>query len=380
MVKKAADIDLLLISDLYPKPDDPVRGIFVQDHARALRPFVRSVSVADLQLSGKRIERRQDRSDPGIQVLQGGVFSKEPPGVLKAALYSLWTTRAEKRIQSEFRPDMIHAHGGILSGTLARRLASKRKIPYFITEHFRMVEQWGKNPLKKRILKKNYRGAQNIIGVSNKLTEQISPLFPKSSFRTVPDPVDTMLFHTGPQERKKQMLFASRLDPNKGGLRTLKAFDAIHEEYPEWKLELYGEGKEAEAIQVYLEARPSLKERVVFGPRLDRGTLSEKMREASFMVLPSEYESFGLVIAESLSSGTPVIAPDRTGPADILFDGAGIGIDPTKERELENAMAAMIKAHGSYIPEEMHEKIERYFSMERIGSELSKLYESSFKG
>ncbi len=377
---QASDIDLLLISDLYPTPKDPVRGIFVQDHARALNPFLRSVSIADLRLSGDPIELRSDGADPGIQVLQGGIFSSKLPRVLRAPLYGIWTQKAEARVLEHFKPDLVHAHGGVLSGTLARRVAARSKAPYFITEHFRMLEKWAQDPLKKRILKKNYSRANGVIGVSHHLSDQIEKFFPEALCWTIPNPIDTELFRPGPKERKKKMLFASRLDPNKGGSRTLKAFDAIHKEHPEWELELYGEGKEEERIRDYLDSRPKLKERVTFGPKLDRRHLRKKMQEASFMVLPSEYESFGLVIAESLASGTPVIAPKRTGPADILFEGSGTGIDPLDEHALEEAMERMIRAHGQYDPETLHHRIHEHFSMERVGREMSRLYESALEG
>jgi glycosyltransferase involved in cell wall biosynthesis len=42
-------------------------------------------------------------------------------------------------------------------------------------------------------------------------------------------------------------------------------------------------------------------------------------------VLPSEHEAFGLVLVESLASGTPVVAAASGGIAEIVDPGAGVG-------------------------------------------------------
>ncbi|MFB6258361.1 MAG: glycosyltransferase [Flavobacteriales bacterium] len=377
MGQEPLDIDLLLISDLYPTPHDPVRGVFVRDHARALRPFVRSVTVANISLIGEACRIRQDETDPHIRVLQGGIFRRKIHRAFRSPFYAIWVHRALRTILEHADPDLLHAHGGVLSGTLARRIATKKRIPYFITEHFRMLEKWAKDPLKRRLLAKNHRGAARTIGVSEQLTREIRTHFPEGKSLTVPNPVDTELFHPGTEEREKRLLFASRLDPQKGALRTLKAFEAVHGSYPDWKLKIQGEGRERAAIEAYLAERPSLKERVEVGPKLPREELVQAMRRSAFMVLPSEYESFGLVIAESLATGTPVIAPDRTGPRDIFFEGAGIGIDPRNEESLMNAMQRMIETAGSTDPEELHKGIAERFSMDRVGRQLQALYQKA---
>ncbi len=113
------------------------------------------------------------------------------------------------------------------------------------------------------------------------------------------------------------------------------------------------------------------------GPTLSREGLSEKMRKASFLVLPSAYESFGLVIAEALASGTPVIVPDRTAPPEILFEGAGISVDPMDEEALAKAMKRMIEKGAEKSPEELHRRIEERYGMERVGRTWSELYQKA---
>lgn len=370
-------IELLLITDLYPTPTDPMRGSFVREHACASMPYVGSLTVANIALSGKNPEMRKDEVEARIKVLQGGAIERRIPKLLRPPLYSLWFRKALRRIISETDPDIVHAHGGILSGSLARRISEKKGLPFFITEHFGTWEKWARDPLKKRILSRNYRKAEGVIGVSHYLRERIQEKFTDINPITIPNPVDTELFESGTNEREKCILFVSRLDPNKGGMRTLRAFEALHEKHPEWKLKIHGSGQEKERISEALEKTPSLQQRVELGPQLSRKELASTMQKASFLVLPSEYESFGLVIAESLSCGTPVIAPDNTGPSDIFFEGAGRAIDPLDRNALQKAMEEMIALHGSFDARKLHERIDEKFGKERVGAELSKLYQKA---
>lgn len=376
-MKESRNIELLIISDLFPRPGAPLRGIFVRDHARAVQPKVSAIRIADIGLSGKGVELKRDSS--GIPLLQGGVFRRRPPSLLKPAFYAIWAERAVQSLRENFRPDLIHAHGGILSGTLARRFAEEEGIPFLITEHFGKLEKWFADPLKEGRLRKNYRKAASVIAVSEHASQKLEKAFPGLKSETIPNPVDTELFSPFKGERKKRVLFASRLDPNKGALRSLKAFDAIREGSPDWEMRIVGEGKEQKAIERYLKERPELERKVSLLPFLDRERLAEEMKEASFLVHPSEYESFGLVIAESLACGTPVIAPDRTGPRDIHFEGSGEWIPPRDPEALKRAMKRMMENSGTYDPEELHQRIAERFSMERVGERILESYDKALQ-
>jgi glycosyltransferase involved in cell wall biosynthesis len=49
--------------------------------------------------------------------------------------------------------------------------------------------------------------------------------------------------------------------------------------------------------------------------------LASELRRADCLVLPSRVESFGMVVAEALASGTPVIVSSMVGAKDLVGDG-----------------------------------------------------------
>ena len=123
------------------------------------------------------------------------------------------------------------------------------------------------------------------------------------------------MLHT-PQFR---IICVGRLAPQKRFDRMINAFALIADKYPEWQLDIYGNGELHEELQRQI-ARLSLLERVhIYPPTSDIYTEYQRSR---FFVLSSDFEGFGLVIVEAMSCGIPVVSTDCPyGPSEIIEDG-----------------------------------------------------------
>ena len=98
-------------------------------------------------------------------------------------------------------------------------------------------------------------------------------------------------------------LFVGRLDPEKGISTLLEAWR--HLDFP---LKIRGGGRMDEVARSFVSEHNM--EHVEFVGRLDEHELSKLIRNARFLVMPSEgyYETFGMVIIEAYSRGVPVVA------------------------------------------------------------------------
>jgi len=68
------------------------------------------------------------------------------------------------------------------------------------------------------------------------------------------------------------------------------------------------------------------------------------MMAADVIVVPSEYESFGMVVIETMALGRPVIATNRGGPAEIITDGQdGFLFSPNDIETLISAMRRILE-------------------------------------
>lgn len=115
----------------------------------------------------------------------------------------------------------------------------------------------------------------------------------------------------------KKVVFAGRFDVQKDQGSMLEVWSIVQKRHPDWFLEMYGNGE----LMTYYEqavARRNLNIHIYAAVP----NIFEKYMDASMLVMSSLYEPFGLVLAEAMSCGLPVVAFDCPyGPADIINDG-----------------------------------------------------------
>lgn len=105
-----------------------------------------------------------------------------------------------------------------------------------------------------------------------------------------------------------------------------------------YRLVLVGQdGPGAEEIRL-LYRQLGLGERVIFLGYLDRDRLPVVYGQARALVFPSAYEGFGLPAVEAMACGTPVIASDRSGLAEVVGE-AGLRVAPGDTDALATRLA-----------------------------------------
>ncbi len=80
-----------------------------------------------------------------------------------------------------------------------------------------------------------------------------------------------------------------------------------------------------------LRDRLGLEERVTFLGARDQDMLQYYYGAAEALIMPSDYESFGMVALEAMACGTPVIASEVGGLAFLIEDGVNGFHVPTRE-------------------------------------------------
>lgn len=114
------------------------------------------------------------------------------------------------------------------------------------------------------------------------------------------------------------LLSVGRLDFQKGLERIPALAESILRTHTDWKWVIVGDGSFRESIRADIATR-GLSDKVLLMGRQDPYPY---YRKAAFLVMPSRYEGFGLVLIEALSVGCPVIAFDCPhGPSDIIRQG-----------------------------------------------------------
>jgi glycosyltransferase involved in cell wall biosynthesis len=166
-------------------------------------------------------------------------------------------------------------------------------------------------------------------------------------------------------QRTRDLLVVGRLVPWKApilalrSLRHLKATGAT--------LHFFGDGPEQARLERAASAW-NLEHRVRFEGWVSRPALLSRLATAGALIHPAVHEEAGLCIAEALSLGTPVVALDHGGPAQIVAQWRGTRsalISPSNPEVTARRIAVAVDAALSEEPPTRQEPLRGKTSFER---------------
>jgi glycosyltransferase involved in cell wall biosynthesis len=293
-------VKILLVSQMYPGPDDPDLGVFVQGLERALAA------------RGHRLERA---------VVEGrGGGRRRYLGLARR------TVTAARR----FRPDVVYAHFLVPTGLVAA-LAAPRT-PLVVTAHGQDVANVGDIRGVQAATRLTVRRAAAVIAVSGWLRRLLEERVPEARGKTevVSAGVDLERFPLLPRENGAAPAFLciGSLTERKNVRRLAHAFARVGD----GSLTFVGDGP----LHGELSDRP--------GIRLAGAVPQERLRDyltvADVVCQPSLVEPFGLATLEAMASGRSVVATRIGGPPEFVPAEAGVLVDPEDEDSIAEGMRA----------------------------------------
>ena len=155
------------------------------------------------------------------------------------------------------------------------------------------------------------------------LTEHDASCWRRKRIKTiqvVPNPVTYYADRVNDVTKKENRIIAvGRMASQKRFDRLVEAFSRISDKYPEWYIDIYGEGKLRYTLEELIKLK-GLSGRVNIMNCVQ--DIYSEYKRSQFIVLSSDYEGFGLVIIEAMACGIPVVSTDCPfGPSDIIDNG-----------------------------------------------------------
>jgi glycosyltransferase involved in cell wall biosynthesis len=151
------------------------------------------------------------------------------------------------------------------------------------------------------------------------------------------------------EEGARQLLCVATITPRKGHEVLIEALAGLR--HLAWQLVCVGSTQRspqtAEALRHQIES-VALGERVRILGELDSPALEARFAAADLFVLPSHYEGYGMVVAEALAHGLPVIATRTGAIPDLVLPDAGRVVEPGDPNSLRKALTQVLTDSGAY--------------------------------
>ncbi len=316
---------ILLVSQMYPGPEDPDLGVFVAQLEDALRR------------RGHELDR--------------AVLDRRAGGKLRYL-------ELARKVRAARRPEVVYAHFLVPAGLIA---ALGARAPLVVTAHGRDVRNVGTIPGVAAATRFTIRRAAAVIAVSDYLRRELEAKVPEARGKTevVDSGVDLERFRVLPAPpQAPSFLCVGSLTERKNVVRLARAFGTLGE----GSLTFVGEGP----LRPRLDGLPGVR----LAGRVAHEEIPAYLADASVLCQPSLLEPFGQSLLEGMACGRSVVATRVGGPPEFVPPDAGVLVDPLEEESiadgLRRAAALPVPNPAARAAAELHDVNEQARRVEAI--------------
>lgn len=401
----------------FPSSLDTQAGNFVGRHARAFAEYQRGLEDG-LMLTVFHFPVYRLGKDPkpvnGVEVPGVDICCRAVPqipwrgGLWRLLNYWIYRWVGQRTLRAALHrqgvPSALHVHAGdkvarLIPGLYdAFRKQQRGAVPLWYTEHWAIFNEvvfdgfgkrgWVFQRDFLRLWEKVTIAAPVSLSAQRSMHAYLGGAKPFVLFRNV---VDTKVFHL-PEKKASDatedvaelpfaFLHVSSLEPRKNVLGMLRAFAALKQKHPDWRMQfrIVGGNNELYLSQARTAAlglgllhifQPSL---AFFGPR-DASDVAFQMQHADVFVLFSEMENAPCVIAEAHCCGLPVIATNVAGIPEMIEENNGLLVAPGDEAALMLAMEEAYLQHARWHRSEIAQIAVEKYQPQAVAAVLDKSY------
>lgn len=309
------------------------------------------------------------------------VYFKRATGPLRKVSNAKRYQKAQEKAleESPFTPDLCHVHVPYRSAFLALKL-QKSGIPFVITEHWsgHLTGEFDeKNAADKSLYKQVLQKASGIATVSQLLREKFKA---NTGFDSIVIPnyikKSTIEISEKPDDFINILTVSDLVNSVKNVSGLILAFKEALEENSKLRLTVIGGGPDEENIK-QLASQLELGGHLILKGRLEHKRVLDAMPYCDFYICNSNFETFGMGVAEALIKGKPVISTRCGGPEEFCDSTNSILIEPGNGEELKNAILEMAGSFESYESDAISKRIQDKYGAEAVKQQLKSFYLSA---
>jgi L-malate glycosyltransferase len=384
-------MNILVIPSWYENVSNKTAGSFFREQAESLKKNGHNVYILFVDIIGLKEINRLIRTPKYESYNSNGVVVHRIKKIKKIKsvkgngpyVCNLVSKGIEelyvKHIKDKIEIDVIHAQSCIWGGVAGARLKNKYNIPVMITEHYTGYSRGIIKENEIDLIKYAVNESDKVVAVSSGLRNSLLQYSIKKDIGIIPNMVDIGRFNLNKaktsvsrsEENCVNFLAVCYLMHKKGIDILLRAFKIAFAEEENVKLYIGGDGEEKDKLKK-LANELEIEDKVVFLGYIDRDEVIEYMSKCNCFVLPSRYETFGVVYIEALALGKPVIATNTDAIHDIVDSSNGIIVNREDIKQLSEALKYMKVNFNRYDSKKISEKCINKFGSSNVAKEIER--------
>lgn len=176
-------------------------------------------------------------------------------------------------------------------------------------------------------------------------TQHIKDYFPKfiqKKTDIIFNPVTEKVFSLPIVPKEKRIISVGRLHSQKNQKMMIEAFARMSDDFPEWKLVIYGEGPERDSLESLVSSfRFQVSSRISLPGRSEN--IIDELNKSEIFAFSSDYEGMSNAVVEAFCVGLPIITTRVSGTEDIITDGKnGYLLERNDVTGMEKAMRKLM--------------------------------------
>jgi len=330
-------------------------------------------------------DHKRDEVIDGVQICR--VLSKKKhileTDLVGILLYTIFGMYKFRKLVKQKDYDLTHSFFSIPAGIISLFGKKVYGIPYVVSLRGSDVPNYDPyklnyiHKISKPLTKFIWQNAIKTVALSNGLKDLALKTYPTLNIAVVYNGIDTTIFKRLRRKNESdnvKLICVARVLKRKGIHHLLLALSQMNLNNVE--LLIVGTGNFENDLKG-LSAKFNLDETISFYGYCDNNKLPELYSDADIFVLPSLTESFGIVFAEAMACGLPIIGTTAGGIPEVVRNGEnGILVPPGNVNKLKNALVMLIndKELRKKSGEKSIEIVQENFTWDKIARDYLRIY------
>ena len=383
-------MNILFLPSWYESDAEKNAGVFFTEQALALKKLGNNVTIAIVDIlnypykSDKpkfKVFKEERHGIDVYRMIVPSYMTGHIPGLFFSYYARYYKKLFKYMLAQGLSFDVMYAHSFWHAGYIATMLKKEFNLPLIVQEHRSMLITGEFSGKVNKYLKATVDNSDAFYCVSNKLRDNVySRTGLSRGIEILPDMVDDLFQYMPLNNDNFTYTFIGTLNENKRIIQLLKCFEKVCESNSDVVLKIAGDGPQRDQVNVMINSSEVLRKTVSILGLLPREKVLDLLAETNVLVLPSAFETFGVVCIEAMAVGRPVICT-RNGSADFVDDSNGVLIDVDSDDQLIDAMRKIYQNYSKYDQQLISEKCVKAYSstsvMSAVISEMNRLKSKS---